>query len=594
MRNKSIKWMSPISIILALTFIFGTASHAFAQPPAQAEKVEVLVSFTEKPGPAEQALIQNEGGKVKHTYHIVPTIAASIPKGKLDSLRRKPKVAYVEEDVIVQVIADPLPWGVERIEAGMVHSQYKGQGIKIAVLDSGIDLDHPDLRIAGDVTFVPGTTNGDDDYGHGTMVAGIIAALDNDIGMVGVAPEASLYAVKVLDQNGSSVSGSVLSGIEWAIDNNMQVINMSFGSFLNFPQAVQAALDKAYQEGIVLVAGAGNGGDQGTIFSPARCEPVISVGATDQQDARASFSCTGSTLELMAPGIGILSTSRGGGHSSGSGTSFSTPHVTGVAALLIDSGVTSNVKVRQLLRGTAEDLGPSGFDSYYGCGLVNAARATGVASNNESGDTIPPITTIELSGLKGNGDWYRSDVTVGLTAEDNPGGSGVAKTEYSLDDGKTWHTYTSPFTITTELTRHTVLARSWDNAGNDEGPPVFVKFRIDKTPPTVTLTADLTEIGGVKPNHMVWVNYSGTVKESGSRLSATPNIVLVDEYGELDQNLGSRLSGAVAVEAWCNGNDKDGRTYIIRLSACDTAGNETTVEVTITVLHKRDKKKTNN
>ena len=129
MRNKSIKWMSPISVILALTFIFGTAGHAFAQPPDQAEKVEVLISFTEKPGPAEQALIQNEGGKVNRTYHIVPTIAASIPKGKLDSLRRKSKVAYVEEDVIVQAIAEPLPWGVERIEAEIVHSQYKGQGI---------------------------------------------------------------------------------------------------------------------------------------------------------------------------------------------------------------------------------------------------------------------------------------------------------------------------------------------------------------------------------------------------------------------------------------------------------------------------------
>ncbi len=121
---------------------------------------------------------------------------------------------------------------------------------------------------------------------------------------------------------------------------------------------------------------------------------------------------------------------------------------------------------------------------------------------------------------------------------------------------------------------------------------MFVKFRIDKTPPIVTVTATPIEIEGVKPNHMVWVNYgSSPVKESGSLLSPTPHIILVDEYGELDQDLGTRPSGAVAVEARCNGNDKDGRTYIIRLSACDTAGNETTAEVTVTVLHKRDKNK---
>jgi subtilisin len=139
------------------------------------------------------------------------------------------------------------------------------------------------------------------------MVAGIIAALDNGVGIVGVAPEVGLYSVKVLDQNGSSVSGSILSGIEWSIDNGMQIINMSFGSYLEEPPEVRAALERAYQSGIVLVAGAGNGGDSGVIFAPARYESVIAVGATDQQDARADFSSTGSALELMAPGVDILS-----------------------------------------------------------------------------------------------------------------------------------------------------------------------------------------------------------------------------------------------------------------------------------------------
>ena len=367
-------------LTVAIALAFGSASYAFAEPPASAEKVDVLVSFKEKPGPAEQALIHNAGGKVKRNYHIVPTIAASVPKGKLDSLRHNPKVTSVEEDIPMQIIEEALPWGIDRIDAEVVQGQNKGQGVRVAILDTGIDLDHPDLRVAGNVTFVPETTSGDDDHGHGTMVAGIVAALDNEIGVVGVAPDAELYAVKVLNQNGSGVCSVILSGIEWAIDNDMQVINMSFGSLGGLPVSIIEALQKAHQAGIVLVAGAGNAGDLDIIYGPARYEAVIAVGATDQQDARASFSCTGSTLELMAPGVGIPSTARGGGYSSGSGTSLSTPHVTGMAALLIASGAPSNVEVRQLLRDTTQDLGASGWDSWHGYGLVNATEAVGMPS----------------------------------------------------------------------------------------------------------------------------------------------------------------------------------------------------------------------
>ncbi len=391
MRNKWIKKTLPISIALAIIMIFGSAGHALAKPPAHAEKVDVLVSFTGKPGPAEQALIHNAGGKIKRNYHIVPTVAASVPKGKLDSLRRNPKVTSVEEDITVQVIEETLPWGIDRIDAEIVHSQNKGRGVKVAILDTGIDLDHRDLRIAGDVTFVPETTSGDDDHGHGTMVAGVVAALDNNRGVVGVAPEVELYSVKVLNKNGSGVMSVVLAGIEWAVDNNMQVINMSFGGIMGWPSSVIEAVEKAYQAGTVLVAGAGNGGDQGRIYAPARFEPVIAVGATDQNDTRTSFSCTGPTLELMAPGAGILSTSRGGGYSGGSGTSFATPHVTGIAALLIASGVTSNIEVRQILQAMAEDLGSLGWDHSYGYGLVNAAKATGAGNmaTAEATVTVP-------------------------------------------------------------------------------------------------------------------------------------------------------------------------------------------------------------
>ncbi|MDP2743835.1 MAG: S8 family serine peptidase, partial [Dehalococcoidia bacterium] len=346
-----------------------------AATDASTDKVDVLVSFKGKLGPAEKALIPDAGGKIKRDYHIVPTIAASIPKNKLDALRRNPKVTSVEEDTTVQIITGTPYQSIVPISTEAKTGQNKGRGVRVAVLDTGIDLAHPDLRVAGNVTFVDGTTNGDDDNGHGTMVAGVIAALDNGAGVTGVAPEVELYSVKVVNQNGIALMSAILSGIEWAVDNNMQIINMSFGEFLNGPPALITALEKAYQAGIVLVAGAGNMGDQGIIFSPAIYEPVIAVGATDNNETRASFSSTGQDLELMAPGVDIQSAIRGGGYGSGSGTSFSAPYVAGVAALLIASGVASNVEVRRLLQSTAQDLGPSGRDSWYGYGLVNALRA---------------------------------------------------------------------------------------------------------------------------------------------------------------------------------------------------------------------------
>ncbi len=278
-----------------------------------------------------------------------------------------------------------LPWGVERIGAELAHSQNKGQGIKVAILDTGIDLDHPDLRVAGDVTFVPGTTSGDDDNGHGTLVAGIIAALDNDIGTVGIAPEVELYAVKVLDRRGTGTMRTIRRGIEWAIDNDMQVINMSFGVAAKLGHEVRQALKEAYQAGIVIVAAAGNegtaDGEGDTMWAPGEYKQVIAVGAIDEADNRYGSSSTGETLELVAPGVNIYSTRAGGDYANLTATSAASPHIAGVAALLIASGVSNNTKIRQILQSTAEDLGTPEWDNQYGYGLVNATGALATASS---------------------------------------------------------------------------------------------------------------------------------------------------------------------------------------------------------------------
>lgn len=574
-------------LIIALLVIMLAIPTNLTLAESPPDMIDVLVTFYQPPGEEEIELIESLGGSANKVYHIVPTIAATMPSENLDELRADPRVKLVELDITLSscFAGEVLPWGVDRVDAELVHPSNKGTGVKVAILDTGIDLDHPDLTVAGDVTFVPETPNGDDDNGHGTLVAGIVGALDNDIGVIGAAPEASLYAVKVLNQNGSGVMSVILSGIEWAVDNNMQVINMSFGGAMGWPSAVIEALDNAYNAGIVIVAGAGNGGDASgegnNIWSPARYRPVIAVGATDEQDNRYTSSSTGYTLELAAPGVSIYSTAMGGGYGYISATSASSPHVTGIAALLIASGLTNNVDVRHRLRDSAEDLGESGWDTQFGCGMVNANLAINFS---EPPDQSAPTTTISLSGTVGDFDWYVSDVEVTLTATDNEGGSGVAETKYSLDGGETWNTYTAPFTITADGA-YDLLARSWDNAGNDEGPPAFEKVNIDQTPPTLTETAIPSEIDRVRKGVMVDVDYSGTAEDSGSGIHGLPSTVLIDEYGELDQVLGSSLSGTVSVEAWCDGNDKDGRTYIIRLTAHDKAGHWVSADAIVTVLH---------
>jgi len=336
----------------------------------------VLVTFYNPPGSAEVDLIESLGGTVEEVYKIVPTIHAIMPPENLVTLAADPRVKLIEPNltIIDSATGQVLPWGVDRIDADLVHPTNKGTGIKVAVLDTGIDLDHPDLNVAGNVTFVEGTTTGDDDNGHGTLVAGIMGARDNDIGVIGVAPEATLYAVKVLDSDGSGIMSVLLSGIEWSVNNNMQVMNIGGGSVMNWPTTVRNALTKAYVAGIAIFGGAGNGGTpdgQGeNIWAPGRYDSVIAVGATDENNVRLSTSSTGSQLELMAPGNNIYSTAMGGGYGYIGQTSASSAHAAGTAALLMKAGMTSNANVRQTLKDSATDVGAPGWDSQYGWGLM--------------------------------------------------------------------------------------------------------------------------------------------------------------------------------------------------------------------------------
>ena len=281
------------------------------------------------------------------------------------SLLADSEIKYIELEQDIHILSESVPYGVEKTNAPQVWSAAKGDGIKVAILDTGISP-HNDLEIAGGTSVVGG--NYTDNDGHGTSVAGVLAAVMDDQGIVGVAPGAGIYAVKIMDGSSGQLSDAI-DGVQWAIDNDMDIITMSFG-METYSQIFKEALQEAYADNILLIASAGN--NNGDVLYPAAYADVIAVGATDENDERASFSAHGPELEIMAAGVNINSTSSGG-YAVSTGTSLAAPHVAGVAALLKAYNISlTNNQIRAKLRNDALDLGDPGQDDYYGYGLVQA------------------------------------------------------------------------------------------------------------------------------------------------------------------------------------------------------------------------------
>ncbi len=385
--------------------------EAAEEPPAEMVAAAMQNASMNAPDIGEEIDFDEAGNAFSLSAEADPMVvstaaAAGIPRHKVASFIRciikcalneltSAKSADVSEEQIaallaahgvsgdsegVQAIRDYITCGLRIIYATYAWRYSTGAGVRVAVVDTGITPRHPDLRVYGGASFVPGVGSWADDHGHGTHVAGTIAARRNNRGVVGVAPFARLYGVKVLNSAGSGRTSSIIAGLLWCARMRMHVVNLSLGSRFNRhdPRQYSRAYERAgrllRRRGILAVAAAGNSNEP--VGNPARCPSFMAVSAVDCARRRASFSCFGPQVEVAAPGVGTWSTYPRTGYRKLSGTSMATPHVAGVAALIKrrhPSWPGDALRVRMWR--TATDLGVAGRDYAYGFGLVNAYRA---------------------------------------------------------------------------------------------------------------------------------------------------------------------------------------------------------------------------
>lgn len=420
-------------ICLCLVFVFLAAGLlagvgvASTSEPSEFAPGEVIVSFEEITSDIVKALEAMDGIIVKE-ISVLKALVVKVTIGNeeeyIQSVRSIRGFRYAERNGIVQAVYTPSDpdwyrlWNMRIIEADKAWDIHKGStDATIAIVDTGVDYNHDDLGahyVSGGYDWVNKDTDPWDDNGHGTHCAGIAAAvIDNGVGIVGVA-QCSIWAEKVLNEEGKGQWDWLADGIVHATDNDVDVLSMSLGGD-DYSSLVDSACTYAWNNGVLLVAAAGNNGRDLDLnpHYPASFDTVIAVSATTSSDERWTLSNWGSDIELAAPGVGIYSTIPGDSYGYMTGTSMACPHVSGVAALTwsyIPS--LTNVQLRDRLHTAVDDLGDPGKDIHFGYGRINAYKAlTGGFQYHFRLD--PYATVIHLNTNPGG--WLNGYMTGGPT-----------------------------------------------------------------------------------------------------------------------------------------------------------------------------------
>ncbi|MDQ0195861.1 S8 family serine peptidase [Paenibacillus wynnii] len=545
-----------VSSILSVVLLLNTGA-VYANTSQDGAQHEVIITYNNNQG--KEAILE-DSVEVQHVFQTIPAVSATVTSADLKELIDDPNIAYIERNVpftitaeevttasesVATIPAEQSQWGFQAVKPTNMWSKgYTGTGVKVAVIDSGLYA-HPELLIAGGISTVDYTTSYTDDNGHGTHVAGIIAAKSNNGGMVGIAPDVQLYAVKSMDANGDGNLQDVLEGIDWAIQNQMDIINLSLGTAYS-SNSLKDIVDQAYAAGIIIVASAGNSGaGTNTITYPAKYDSVIAVSAMDVNQARGDFSSTGPENELSAPGVGIISTAPGGGYAKTSGTSQAAPHITGMLALLKqEHPLFSNEQQREEIRRYAIDLGAPGRDDEFGYGFVTFAKEFDVTAPAEISD----LTVSEVTANTATVTWINPQdadfAKVNLYANEVFAGEGSGTT-YTFT-GLTPHTVYNLQAKTVDTTGNVSAGQNVVTATLAEVPPVIDTTTPTEPPVDLTAPAEVSTLGVTDATYAsIQLHWTNPLDTDFAKVEILVNGEFVDETTRAEYNLTGLTSDTV-------------------------------------------------
>jgi subtilisin len=365
---------------MILSTLLSTAA-ALQSPIEPSEPITLLVNYHSQPSDAELSWYASQGHQVKYRYATIPALAVILDASDIDAVAERPGVEFVEMDSTATINDINNTWGVDYVGGRYTLADgYDGVGIKVGIIDTGIDYNHAELSgvYSGGWDFVNGDNDPMDDHLHGTHVAGTIAAQADGVGVVGLAPAVEIYAIKGFNAGGSGQTSDLIACVDWTTTHGMDVVNNSWGG--GHTVTLRRVFEASQAAGVIQVCAAGNNFGLGGVSAPARYESTYAIGATDIDGNLANFSDRGPQVDFAAPGVDVNSCALGGGYSLLSGTSMATPHAVGNVALLLAHGGLVDEdgdghlfeEVRNRMAKVAIDRGDPGKDNRFGHGIINA------------------------------------------------------------------------------------------------------------------------------------------------------------------------------------------------------------------------------